>query len=252
MTRVFFRSGGLPALRSGAARNTWTRLGPAGRRRAGSPPLRGIAALALLLLPACAGSGPRQDTAPTEDRLLTLRSYLSGSYSSEAQAARDPSYYHITLHAAPMWTWRDDGPWLYVEQAIAGSDDRPYRQRVYKLERTGDGRFWARVFVIPTAALAGGAAGVWKSGSPLSELSPDDLEERVGCSVTLQWDEQRKVFTGSTSGTGCPSDLSGAAYATTLLTLEPDRMMTWDRGYDTTGRQVWGATEGGYEFIRVD
>lgn len=211
-----------------------------------------MGAFALLFLPACAGSGARQDATLAEDRLLTLRAYLSGEYSSEAQAARDASYYHITMRTTPMWTWRDDGPWLYTEQAIAGSDERPYRQRVYKLEPTGDGRFWARVFVIPRAALASEGGWGWKSGSPLSELSPEDLEERVGCSVTLRWDEQRKVFIGSTSGTGCPSDLAGAAYTTSALTLESDRMVTWDRGYDTTGQQVWGATEGGYEFIRVD
>jgi CpeT protein len=204
---------------------------------------------ALFLLPSCAVPGARPDAAPSEDRLLTLRAYLSGSFSSEDQAARDGSYYHITLHTTPMWTWRDDGPWLYVEQAVTETPDRPYRQRVYKLERTGDGRFWSRVFVIPHAA---SYAGAWKSGSPLSEVSPSHLEERVGCAITLEWDDERKVFVGSTSGTGCPSDLAGAAYATSTVTLEPDRMLTWDRGYDATGQQVWGATEGGYEFLRVN
>jgi hypothetical protein len=203
----------------------------------------------LLLVPACAVPGARPDAGAAEDRLLTLRTYLCGEHSSEAQAARDGSYYHITLHTTPMWTWRDDGPWLYVEQAVAETPDTPYRQRVYKLERTSDGRFWSRVFVIPQAA---SYAGAWKSGSPLSELSPSDLEERVGCAITLAWDDQRKVFVGSTSGTGCPSDLAGAAYATSSVTIEPDRMLTWDRGYDTTGQQVWGATEGGYEFLRID
>ena len=203
----------------------------------------------LLLVPACAVPGARPDASASEDRLLTLRTYLCGFHSSEAQAARDGAFYHITLHTTPMWTWRDDGPWLYVEQAVAETPDKPYRQRVYKLERTNDGGFWSRVFVIPQAA---SYAGGWKSGSPLSELSPSDLEERVGCAITLEWDDQRKVFVGSTSGTGCASELAGAAYATSSVTIESDRMLTWDRGFDATGQQVWGATDGGYEFLRVD
>jgi hypothetical protein len=199
--------------------------------------------------PACAARAPVPDRSGNDDRLLTLRTYLCGSFSSEAQAARDGSYYHITLHTTPMWTWREDGPWLYVEQALAETASQPYRQRVYKLERTPDGRYWSRVFVIPAAQRY---AGAWKSGSPLSELSPTDLEERVGCAITLEWDEASRTFVGGTTGTGCPSELAGAAYATSLVTLAPDRMATWDRGFDTTGQQVWGATAAGYEFVRVD
>lgn len=213
-------------------------------------PLRITLAVLLGLLPgACAGPGQRVDTAPGEDRLLTLRAYLTGSFSSADQAAREPAYYDIVLHMTPMWTWRDDGPWLYVEQAVGATADRPYRQRVYKLERSGDGRFWSRVFEFPEPAAH---AGAWRSGSPLSELSPADLEERVGCAITMSWDNASRTFTGSTAGTGCPSELNGAAYATSQVVLAPDRLITWDRGYDKTGQQVWGATEGGYEFTRID
>ena len=72
------------------------------------------------------------------------------------------------------WTWRDDGPWLYAEQAVANAPDRPFRQRVYKLERAGDGTYRVRVFLLDEPQEH---AGAWKSGSPLSEMSPADLEE---------------------------------------------------------------------------
>ncbi|MCC5822153.1 MAG: chromophore lyase CpcT/CpeT [Phycisphaerales bacterium] len=211
--------------------------------------IRAVLPLLALVLASCAGPAWRADGAPTQDRLLSLRSFMTGSFSSAAQAARDQAYYDIVLHTTPMWTWRDDGPWLYVEQALAETTDRPYRQRVYKLERTDDGRFWSRVFVLPDPERH---AGAWRSGSPLSELTPGDLEERVGCAVTLRWDEQAGAFVGSTTGTGCPSDLSGAAYATSQIVLRPDGMSTWDRGFDATGQQVWGATAGGYQFDRID
>lgn len=206
-----------------------------------------LCAAASFVGPGCIGPG-RAETAPAQDRLATLRTYLAGSFSSAAQAARDPEYFEIDLHMTPMWTWRDDGPWLYVEQAVATTPDRPYRQRVYQLGRAGDGRLWSRVYEFPEPL---SHAGAWKSGSPLSELSPEDLEERVGCAITLTWDDRSESFTGSTAGQGCPSRLNGAAYATSQVVLEAGRMLTWDRGYDTTGQQVWGATEGGYEFVRV-
>jgi hypothetical protein len=205
--------------------------------------------LAALLLPACTGPGPRGGPSAASDRLLTLRDYLTGSFTSAAQARADGEYFDIELHATPMWTWRDDGPWLYVEQSLAATPDRPYRQRVYKLERSDDGRLWSRVFVLNDPSEH---AGAWRSGSPLSELAPSDLEERVGCAITLTWDDQNGAFTGSTTGTGCPSDLAGASYATSQVVLGLDRMVTWDRGFDATGRQVWGATRGGYEFVRTE
>ncbi|RMH30795.1 MAG: hypothetical protein D6692_01270 [Planctomycetota bacterium] len=205
----------------------------------------GIACVALTT--GCASIGTHASPPADQDRLLLLRDYLTGSFSSAEQAARDQSYFHIVLHMTPMWTWRDDGPWLYVEQALAQAAERPYRQRVYKLERTGDGAYRSRVFVFENPLEH---AGAWKSGSPLSEMSPDDLDERVGCAIRLEW--QNGAFVGSTGGTGCPSDLNGSAYATSEVVIEADRLLTWDRGFDATGQQVWGATKGGYEFIRED
>jgi len=36
------------------------------------------------------------------------------------------------------------------------------------------------------------------------------------------------------------------------VTLTADRMVSWDRGVDAGGRQVWGAERGGYVFDRVE
>jgi hypothetical protein len=34
------------------------------------------------------------------------------------------------------------------------------------------------------------------------------------------------------------------------VVLGADRMVSWDRGWDATGAQVWGATKGGYIFVK--
>jgi len=57
-------------------------------------------------------------------------------------------------------------------------------------------------------------------------------------------------FEGSTRGDGCASSLAGASYATSEVVVTPGRLLSWDRGWDASGEQAWGATGGGYEFVK--
>ncbi|HRW89883.1 MAG TPA: CpcT/CpeT family chromophore lyase, partial [Flavobacteriales bacterium] len=63
--------------------------------------------------------------------LAELASWMTGSFSSAAQAEADTNYYAIELEMARIWPERTDGVWLYVEQAVAAKKEKPYRQRVY-------------------------------------------------------------------------------------------------------------------------
>ena len=69
---------------------------------------------------------------------------------------------------APIWPERDDGHWLYVEQAVAEMADRPYRQRVYRVTFVGDDLYESRVFELPDPAAA---IGAWKEEAPLTDLN---------------------------------------------------------------------------------
>jgi hypothetical protein len=81
-------------------------------------------------------------------------------------------------------------------------------------------------------------------------LTPDSLVLRDGCAVLLTR-RPDGVFEGGTAGQGCRSDLRGAAYATSVIVLLPERLVSWDRGFDESGQQVWGAVRGGYVFDRL-
>lgn len=199
------------------------------------------AALVLLL------SAPLASAARPDRELDRLARWMSGSFSSAAQAARDTNFLDIRLRIAPMWRGRTDARWFYVEQATAARLDRPYRQRVYRLARLADGRFESAVF---TVAAPLRFAGAWRETAPLAALTPDSLLARDGCSVFLRW--ERGAFRGGTEGRRCASDLRGAAYATSVVTVEERRMVTLDRGWDTAGAQAWGSTHGGYEFVRQE
>lgn len=180
--------------------------------------------------------------------LMRFKQYLTGSFSSFAQSQRDPEFYEIVLNMVPIWEDRDDGPWLYVEQAVASTMDQPYRQRVYHLEQVGEHQFMSSVYSFENPEQF---AGAYRDEQPLSGLSPEDLTIRQGCAITVSWDEEQRVFVGSTNGSDCQSDLRGASYATSEVLLRKDRLVTWDRGYDESGEQVWGAVKGGYIFDRV-
>lgn len=200
--------------------------------------VRGVLLPALVL---CAPMASAQRTRALESLAMTM----AGSYTSAEQAQADSSYLHIELEMARIWHKRKDGAWLYVEQAAAESKEKPYRQRVYRLTEVNDSTFRSEIHTI-----RGGERlfGAYKDPMLLAQLSADSLVALEGCAITLH--RRGSVYVGSTDGRACPNTRSGAAYATSEVTLRSDRLVSWDRGYDDAGRQVWGATKGGYIFLR--
>jgi hypothetical protein len=135
---------------------------------------------------------------------------------------------------------------LYVEQAVAGSESAPYRQRLYVVEPAeAAGSAVSRVFELADpASFVGQCARAERRSVSASEAS-----EKVGCAVTLAWDGEH--FEGGTTGTACASERSGASYTSSEVTLDERLLASWDRGFDASGTQVWGATAGPYEFDRI-
>jgi CpeT protein len=177
-----------------------------------------------------------------------LAAWMTGSFSSEAQSKTDADFRDIRLHMVPIWKSRTDGRWLYVEQAVASSMDNPYRQRVYRLTARPDGALESAVFTLPGNPIV--FAGAWKQDEPLAALAPEKLESRAGCSIILRRLDTA-TFEGGTTGKECPSNLRGAAYATSQVRIYSNRMVSWDRGFNDKDEQVWGAEKGGYEFLKL-
>jgi CpeT protein len=190
---------------------------------------------------------PDAAPAPTIDALRDASAWLAGHYSSAAQAAEDPTYFDVRLHIVPIWPDRIDGPWFYVEQAMASAQDKPYRQRIYRLTAAPELRVESVIYELPGSPLQW--AGAWEHPERFNALDPAILQLRPGCSVVLAYAGPDRM-TGGTEGDGCMSALRGAAYATSEVVLTPTGMETWDRGFDAANRQVWGATKGPYRFVK--
>ncbi len=195
----------------------------------------------LLMISGCAG----HQTRAGDHSLSQLATWMSGAFSSEQQSIDDERYFHITLRTAAIWTEREDGPWLYVEQATASRPQQPYRQRVYHLTQE-NGLFISTVYSLPTPVQH---VGAWQNPDSMDHIGPDDLQERTGCAVFLKPKDDAS-YRGATDADACQSSLRGASYATSEVTVTANAIDSWDRGFDAEGNQVWGAEAGAYLFRR--
>ena len=204
----------------------------------------------LLILVACASNwyctGSLKSAASKSDDLDLLVDYMVGDFSSNAQSLRDSAFFDIRLHIRPIWTADKGNHWLYVEQATATAESKPYRQRVYKVEKEGDKGFKSIVYTLPDQ---GSWAGKYRTPEAFDKLKPADLSLREGCTVFLKKMENN-TFAGSTRDADCESNLRGAKYATSKVTITKKQLLSWDQGFNEKGEQVWGATKGGYELVK--
>lgn len=206
---------------------------------------------ALLIGCGCAPTEEEPVVEETFDVAAELAVRLSGTFDSSEQASEDTSYYAVQLIACPVDAPRLGATVLYIEQALADSPSEPYRQRLYVIEALPDAddgspRVRSSIYTIDNEAEAVGLC----ADSETWSFKAKQAELRDGCEVDLTWDGTE--FAGETGDETCPSDLNGASWASSEVVVRDDRIISWDRGWDDAGDQIWGATAGGYIFDRID
>lgn len=179
----------------------------------------------------------------SEANLNELVTIMQGQYSSEAQSKKDTSYFNISLRMIPIW--KNKGHYLYVEQAMFSKQEKPYRVRIYKVSQRGD-EFVSEIYTLKNEKEW---IGKWKTPEAFESLSENDIELKTGCEVVLKRVGKNK-FEGQTGIKTCPSELRGASYATSKVTVTESEILSWDQGFDKNDKQVWGAEKGGYEFVK--
>ncbi len=172
-------------------------------------------------------------------------SLITGTFDTSAQAKSDDRYDHAIWHIVEIWTDRDDGPWLYTENWMAGAE-KPYRQRVshYKIDENGG--ITSAGYIIPDTDQYIGAA---QNISMLADLSPDVLIATGSCPTYVARTGPMR-FESSTVGQRCQNSYKGASYVVSRNILEKDQFTNWDRGFTADGELVWGPAAGGYQFRR--
>lgn len=229
-----------------------------------TPPrtLRPLSTLALLAALAGWGCGPiviphtptakeaadAKSSAGRRADVHTVADWLTGSFNNDAQAAADPDFQNVQMHSVRIWDERQDGVWLYIEQAVASAPDRPYRQRIYRLFVQPNGLIIAEIYALPGQSPLR-YAGWWKKPEAFEDLSVKSLPKRGGCEVVLK-KVSPSEWSGGTVGAGCTSDRPGISYITSEVVVTPQAVKSLDRGFDKDGKQVGGSEKGPYEFIR--
>lgn len=177
--------------------------------------------------------------------LKYLVAIMQGTYSSEKQSIEDEEYFNISLRMIPIW--KEKGNYLYVEQAMFEKQESPYRVRIYKVSQRND-EFVSEIYTLKNEKEW---IGKWKTPEAFAALSELDIELKTGCEVILK-KQPDGTFVGQTGEKTCPSELRGASYASSKVTVTPTQILSWDQGFDKDGKQVWGAVKGGYIFDKIN
>ena len=190
------------------------------------------------------------ETKPVEkksvDHLPELFALMQGSFDSEIQSEVDSTYFNISLHMFPIW--KDKGYYLYVEQALNSKQDKPYRQRIYEVSQLNDSIYSSEIYTIENDSLW---VGKWKTPEAFDLLPMENVSKKEGCEVRLKRIKPN-YYKGETGKKTCESTLYGAAYAMSEVEILEDKIISWDRGFDTNDEHIWGAEKGGYIFNKLD
>lgn len=187
-----------------------------------------------------------QDVRLRKDDLKDLADRMTGIFSCFDQSARDSAYRGIILHIKPIWKTRADGYWFYAEEATVQHLQQPSRQMVYHVYQQDNYTLVSKVYELRNPEQF---VTAWKDENKLYQLTEDALIEAQGCGVYLHKNKQGD-FIGASNGKQCLSTFRGATYSTSEVTFYKDRLLSWERGWDASGKQIWGAEKTGNIFIK--
>ncbi|MFM2229245.1 MAG: hypothetical protein RL607_503 [Bacteroidota bacterium] len=195
----------------------------------------------LLFVTSC--KSKQETLSKNSPELAELVTIMQGHYTSEKQASEDKEYFNISLRMTPIW--KSKGNFLFVEQALFDKQDKPYRVRIYKLSQQGN-QFISQIYTLKDEKAW---IGKWMNPAAYDQLTEQDIELKSGCEVVLTR-TGKNLFKGATGDKTCPSELRGASWANSTVTVTENSIISWDQGFDKNGKQVWGAVKGGYQFIK--
>jgi CpeT protein len=182
-----------------------------------------------------------------DEDLQQVNTFMTGSFDNSRQAATDTIYTEVTLHMYPIWIDTKDY-WLYVEQAFSDNQEKPYRQRIYKLSRENDSVLKSEIYTLPNASLW---KNKWETPEQFDKLLIDSIVLIEGCEVFLKKTGEG-TYKGKTKDKNCLNDLNGASYAISEVEIGEKSITAWDRGFSEKDSLVWGPEKGGYIFNKIE
>ncbi len=198
-------------------------------------------AIASIAPPSLAESPPPQER--LSPQVVThVAQHLVGTMDTSQQANADSNFVSVQMTTC---TIRPTNPepnsvYLYQEQALTRKLSQPYRQRFLQLALSGDQqRVESRTF---KPSEPDRLIGFCENPQAIAS---QELGTPV-CTVALR--PSALGFVGSTPAEGCPVTMRGATRLSNVVVLHDRGMDTWDRGFDDSGNQLWGAKATPYRY----
>lgn len=185
---------------------------------------------------------------PIQQQVNSVVSHLIGVMDTSAQASANPKAPSVRMTTCRVQitdnpTQTISSAYLYQEQALMNSLDKPYRQRLLQIKPSaGDRTVESKSFKPQNPETL---IGLCNKPETQRVIPFSNLGESV-CSVFLKPTD--KGYLGETPPQGCPVNVRGAVKITNSILLHSEGMDTWDRGYDAQGNQVWGAENQSYQY----
>ncbi|MEM9841546.1 MAG: CpcT/CpeT family chromophore lyase [Pseudomonadota bacterium] len=189
---------------------------------------------------------------PAMAQTATEMAYLEtslGTWSTKAQSV-DEAYDWVGSQKWQVFPNSADGVWIYQENAIYGAnpevelteDPAPYFQVVVHFRDLGDGLLHTTTYRVADRPAAQGF-----SGGEVTAFDKAWLGE-IACMGEMQ-----RVGAGFWHGRAtCPNGYKGGVKVESRSVLSPGHYVNWDRGFNAMGQHIWGPSEGGYIFNRVE
>ena len=140
--------------------------------------------------------------------------------------------------------------YLYQEQGFIENLDKPYRQRFLEITTQNGQKQPPQQNLVFSNSYKPDYLEKWinfcQSDRAQEKINQTELGQLV-CTITLK--PLLSVYVGQTPPQGCPTKARGAATVTNSIVLHEQGMETWDRGFDTQGKQLWGARKKPYQFF---
>lgn len=190
----------------------------------------------------------------------TLAQYLAGEFDNQEQAQAEPVWYvHLRLWQRPLPRplFGRDRIGFFLEQANAFTPARPYRQRLLEIcpPLMPDSPFQLQYYMLRNPAAFRGAG---QNPTLLQELTEDDIQFLPGCLLQVSSepiDARRYRFHAKPPPQAqCRFSDRGIVRQISLgLMAAPEQFWSYDKGIDPqTGRALWGAILGPYQFAKID
>ncbi len=186
---------------------------------------------------------------PLSSALITLAQYLAGEFDNRDQAIDDPAWFvHLKMWQRPVPLFLEDSITIFAEQANVLELERPYRQRLLRLQdRQGQIHIQYYSFKQPDRYRGAGA-----NPDQFQDLTIAEIELLPRCVLAVARTEGSDRFRSSPlPDTQCCFTYAGEIRQVCLgFEVDSQQFLSYDKGIDAEGRALWGAIMGPYRYTK--